>query len=58
MRPEGSALLKGGLNRTLGVRHDAGDRTFCDAIKLITKTLHKPVIKDPSRTMAPKLNDE
>jgi hypothetical protein len=46
------------LNRTLGVRHDAGDRNFCDAIKLITKTLHKPVIKDPSRTMAPKLNDE
>jgi hypothetical protein len=33
MRPEGSALLKGGLNRTLGVRHDAGDRTFCDAIE-------------------------
>ncbi len=34
MRPEGSALLKRGLNRTLGVRYDVADRSFCDAIKI------------------------
>jgi hypothetical protein len=46
VRPEGSALLKGGLNRTLGVRHDAGDRTFCNAIFLVACKTRYIVLKD------------